>query len=159
VQRILLEEQLVEFIQLLAMRQADHPPAGPDIGLSDALVLLELSQVSSMTQRALTDRLTGDKSTVSRSVTRLADRGWVNRTPQAEDKRVRLLQLTAAGRDAAAQMQAQYRARHRHLVDGLTVDERRALSFGLGALIRQMKTPQPTGTASPPAGVVSTRSP
>jgi DNA-binding MarR family transcriptional regulator len=102
-------------------------------------MLLELSQVPSMTQRALTDRLIGDKSTVSRSVARLVDRGWVDRTP-AGDKRVLLLQLTAAGRAATEHLQAQYRARHRHLIEGLTAGEREALSVGLGGLIRQMKT-------------------
>lgn len=143
-----LEEQLVEFIHLLALRQADHPPAGHGIGVFEALVLLELSQVPSMTQRALTDRLTGDKSTVSRSVARLADRGWVDRTPQAADKRVLLLQLTAAGRAVTTQLRVQYRARHRHLIDGLTAGERKALSVGLGGLTRQMKASHPSVVAT-----------
>lgn len=131
---------IAEFIHLLALRQAGHPPAEHGIGLSEALVLLELSQVPSMTQRALTDRLTGDKSTVSRSLARLAERGWVDRTPQAGDRRVLLLRLTAAGRAATAELQAQYGARHRHLIDGLTAGESEALSVGLGALIRELKT-------------------
>jgi DNA-binding MarR family transcriptional regulator len=139
VQRAHLEEQLVEFIRLLAMRQTEQPPTEQGIGISEALLLLELSEVPSMTQRALAERLVADKSTVSRSLASLDRRGWVRRTPHAEDRRVLLLQLTPAGHDATARLRTLYRARHRHLIAGLTAAEREALGVGLAGLIRQMR--------------------
>jgi DNA-binding MarR family transcriptional regulator len=55
-----------------------------------------------LTLRALADRLAADPPYVTLIVDDLEERGLVQRTPHPEDRRSKLVALTAAGRDAAA---------------------------------------------------------
>ena len=55
-----------------------------------------------LTLRALADRLSADPPYVTLIVDDLEKRGLVQRTPHPQDRRAKLVQLTAAGRAAAA---------------------------------------------------------
>jgi DNA-binding MarR family transcriptional regulator len=73
------------------------------LGLSFARVraLRRLAE-QPLTLRALAELLAADPPYITLIVDDLEQRGFVRRTPHPEDKRSKLVQLTAAGRDAAA---------------------------------------------------------
>jgi len=58
------------------------------------------------TLRALAERLAADPPYVTLMVDDLEERGLVQRTPHPEDRRSKLVELTPAGRDAAARADA-----------------------------------------------------
>ena len=59
-----------------------------------------------LTLRALADRLAADPPYVTLMVDDLEERGLVQRLPHPEDRRAKLVQLTAAGRAAAERADA-----------------------------------------------------
>jgi DNA-binding MarR family transcriptional regulator len=73
------------------------------LGLSFARVrALRRLAAQPQTLRALADMLVADPPYVTLIVDDLEQRGLVRRTPHPEDRRAKLVQLTAAGRAAAA---------------------------------------------------------
>jgi DNA-binding MarR family transcriptional regulator len=83
------------------------------IAVSEALGLswtrvLALRQLAtrSYTQRALAQRLSADPPYVTLMVDDLEERGLAQRMPHPEDRRAKLVELTAAGRAAAARADA-----------------------------------------------------
>lgn len=83
------------------------------IAVSEALGLswtrvLALRQLASQshTLRALAKRLSADPPYVTLMVDDLEERGLVQRIPHPEDRRAKLVELTAAGRAAAARADA-----------------------------------------------------
>lgn len=77
-------------------RSAPRPPAGGRV-ISDAHALLEIGRVDAISQAELGARLRLEKSTVSRPVRFLEERGWVARQRSAVDGRVDELSLTKEG--------------------------------------------------------------
>jgi DNA-binding MarR family transcriptional regulator len=77
------------------------------LGLSFARVrALRRLAVEPHTLRALAELLVADPPYVTLIVDDLEERGLVQRTPHPEDRRAKLVQLTAAGRAAAARADA-----------------------------------------------------
>jgi DNA-binding MarR family transcriptional regulator len=81
--------------------------ASEALGLSWTRVLaLRQLATRSHTQRALAERLSADPPYVTLIVDDLEKRGLVQRMPHPEDRRAKLVELTAAGRAAAARADA-----------------------------------------------------
>lgn len=77
------------------------------LGLSWARVLaLRGLATQPHTQRALAERLAADPPYVTLIVDDLEERGLVRRMPHPEDRRAKLVELTAAGRAAAGRADA-----------------------------------------------------
>ncbi len=77
------------------------------LGLSWARVLsLRALATRPHTMRALAERLAADPPYVTLMVDDLEGRGLVQRTPHPEDRRAKLVKLTASGRAAAARAEA-----------------------------------------------------
>jgi DNA-binding MarR family transcriptional regulator len=77
------------------------------LGLSFARVrALKRLAAQPLTLRALAERLLADPPYVTLIVDDLEERGLVRRTPHPEDRRAKLVELTAAGRAAAARADA-----------------------------------------------------
>jgi DNA-binding MarR family transcriptional regulator len=77
------------------------------LGLSWARVLaLRRLAAEPLTMRALAQRLAADPPYVTLIVDHLEERGLVARRPHPEDRRAKLVELTAAGRAAAARADA-----------------------------------------------------
>jgi DNA-binding MarR family transcriptional regulator len=69
----------------------------PDCPAGSAAVLLLLDRHGAMRMSRLAELLAVDMSVTSRHVAHLADRGWIDRSPDPADKRSRIVHLTAAG--------------------------------------------------------------
>jgi DNA-binding MarR family transcriptional regulator len=77
------------------------------LSLTEARILYELAQESDPTAVSLRRSLSLDAGYMSRLLTSLEKRGLVRRKPSQQDKRARLLKLTASGKRIAARLDQQ----------------------------------------------------
>jgi len=81
-------------------------------------VLATIARTGPVSQSALVERLVSDKGMVSRQVSQLEELGLVGRSADASDARIRLIDLTALGRERIAAAQQPYQeSLHRALAD------------------------------------------
>ncbi|MGW2563107.1 MarR family winged helix-turn-helix transcriptional regulator [Streptomyces sp. NPDC001514] len=64
-----------------------------------AAVLALLDRFGEMRMSRLAELLAVDMSVTSRHVAHVADRGWIERSPDPDDRRSRILRLTPAGKE------------------------------------------------------------
>jgi DNA-binding MarR family transcriptional regulator len=133
-----LQELFSEFLQALGLQRPDSMPVGFTISLSEMFALLLLAAEAPLSQQALADRLHLEKSTVSRLIRDLEQRGWVKRERNQQDTRMLQLDLSEAGQAAAAELAQHLTERHARLLAALRPDEQEALAYGLSALIRAL---------------------
>jgi len=111
--------------------------AGLGVSVSEAMALRHLTH-GACTQQELGSYLGLEKSTVSRLVDALVDKGWVEKERDPGNRRYRTVGLTAAGAEAAARVSKAVRQRHARMLASLTGEERRALAVALPALLRAL---------------------
>jgi DNA-binding MarR family transcriptional regulator len=133
-----LQDLFSEFLQALGLQRPDQIPVGFAISLSEMFALLLLTDEAPLSQQALADRLHLEKSTVSRLIKDLEQRGWVTRERDQEDTRMLQLRLSEVGQAAAAELAHHLTERHQRLLAALKPDEQEALAYGLSALIRAL---------------------
>ena len=133
-----LRQGLQQLIRLSRILEP-HSGATTHASWSEVMALGELTDVEAMSQHELARRLGLEKSTVSRLVAGLVDRGWVSRARNPDNRRLYRLQLTHDGQAAARQIGKELRARHTELLNGLTPAERHGLTIGLAGIARVLK--------------------
>jgi DNA-binding MarR family transcriptional regulator len=99
-----LQEAVARFVRAFGLHQPDQTPCGQPIPTSEAHALGELARDGALRQSELAHRLRLEKSTTSRLVTQLINRGWAERTPAPDDGRGVLVRLTPHGVKAAARL-------------------------------------------------------
>ena len=72
-----LQDLFGEFLQALGLHRPDQVPAGFSISLSEMFALMVLAAGAPMSQQVLAEHLQLEKSTVSRLIKHLEQRGWV----------------------------------------------------------------------------------
>lgn len=130
----LLEEQMTAFVRAFGLHRPDETPCGQPMSPSEAHALSELTREAPLSQTGLAGRLRLDKSTVSRLVTRMEERGWVRREPDPGDGRAARLVLTPHGEDAAGRLQAARSEKFRALLDAIPEEQRAPLLEALTTL-------------------------
>lgn len=133
-----LQAQMVAFVRAFGLHRPDSTPCGQPVGVADAYTLMELARTDGLSQNELAARLRLEKSTVSRLVGQLEQRGWVARTRDAHDGRVRVLQLTAAGRTVATDLAAARQAKFARVFAALPDDQRAGVLDALAVLVEAM---------------------
>jgi DNA-binding MarR family transcriptional regulator len=90
---------LQEFIRGFGLLEGDRTPCGTPLPTSDAHALMCLLEIgdAGIQQAALVKRLGVDKSTASRIIARLGERGHVEPAPASGDARTRPVRLTKKG--------------------------------------------------------------
>lgn len=97
------------------LMQNDFDRRVRDLGLTRAQwrVLMWVYRTPGVTQSELADTLEVQKAALGRMLDRLADKGWINRQPDAEDRRIRRVHLSkevepliATMREIAAELRA-----------------------------------------------------
>ncbi|GGX79462.1 MarR family winged helix-turn-helix transcriptional regulator [Streptomyces fructofermentans] len=99
-----------------------------------AAVLNLLDRHGEMRMSRLAELLAIDMSVTSRHVAHVAERGWIDRSPDPADKRSRILRLTPAGRDMLADLSERYMNALAHYLADWTDDEVDRLNALLGRL-------------------------
>src|ERR1700686_2636462 len=135
-----LQELFSEFLKALGLHRPDQVPTGFDFSLSEMFALLALSTEAPMSQQALAEQLHLEKSTVSRLITHLEQRGWVKRVRDLHDTRMFRLQLSDAGPKQAELLTSSLAERHQRLLAALKPDEQEALGYGPSALVRSLRS-------------------
>jgi DNA-binding MarR family transcriptional regulator len=96
-----------------------------DLGLhpGQELLLMRLFDRDGQTQSELLDAVGLDHSTVSKSLRRMQEAGWLTREPAEHDRRVQLVRLTDRGRALREPIEAMWSALEKISVQGLSADE------------------------------------
>ena len=108
-----------------------------DLSREEWRVLAALGQAGQMKTQAALLTTTLDKMQVSRAVSRLERKGFVEREEDTEDRRNRILRLTAAGRAAYRRIEPMVLAREAFLLEALDEEERAALDRALDKLVER----------------------
>src|SRR5260370_13304094 len=135
-----LQDLFSEFLQALGLHRPDQVPSGFSLSLSEMFALMALSAEAPMSQQVLAEQLHLERSTVSRLIKHVEQRGWVKRVRDLHDTRMFRLQLSAEGHQAAARLAKSLAERHQRLLAALKPDEQEALAYGLSALVRALRT-------------------
>jgi DNA-binding MarR family transcriptional regulator len=122
---------------------------GSSLSLSEIYALSILAERAPLSQQELGIALSLEKSSVTRLVQQLEQRGWVLRTRTERDNRVRLLRLSEEGTRIAMHLQQQMSEAHATLFERLTPHEQSALLEGLTALLRALQGPDCRPEAAP----------
>jgi DNA-binding MarR family transcriptional regulator len=135
-----LQELFSEFLQTLGLHRPDQVPTGFSLSLSEMFALLALSDKAPISQQMLAEQLHLEKSTVSRLIKHLEQRGWVKRVRDLHDTRLFRLHLSDEGHKQASRLVKRLAERHQRLLAELNPDEQEALAYGLSALVRVLRT-------------------
>ena len=113
-----------KLFRLLSARLArNFAEAGITITVEQWRVLLHLSMSDGLTQNELTERLTQDKTGVSRLVKELEVRGMVRRVADPRDRRSRRVHILARGREMQERCLALALENLKAAQDGVGADE------------------------------------
>ena len=124
----------MRFVRNFGLHQPDRTPCGQPLPVCEAHAMVEIAREGQIRQVELARRLRLEKSSVSRLVTNLVNRGWVHRETAEGDGRGVLLLLTAAGTTAAARQADARRARLTALLDRVPDDQRASVVRALQTL-------------------------
>jgi DNA-binding MarR family transcriptional regulator len=94
---LVFQEQLVALVRACGLHNPDRTPCGQPVPISEAHALMEIGRGEPISQTELGSRLHLEKSTVSRLVRILEQRGWISRERSLRDGRVDELCLTSEG--------------------------------------------------------------
>jgi DNA-binding MarR family transcriptional regulator len=100
------------------------------------VVLLALDRSSMRTQAALAEAIGADKTRIIRTLDDLQDSGHIERRPDPDDRRVRLLAITESGRAVKNAAQADIQRGEERWLGDLGTDERRVFLEVLQRLTR-----------------------
>jgi DNA-binding MarR family transcriptional regulator len=101
------------------------------------VVLLALDRSSMRTQAALAAAIGADKTRIIRTLDDLQDDGYIERRPDPDDRRVRLLAITEAGRRVKDAAQNEIQRGEERWLGELTAEERRMFLRVLERLTRR----------------------
>ena len=129
-----LQLRVQRFIRAFGLLEQDQTPCGFPIPPSQAHALQLLGQGEALPQHLLAAELHLDKSTVSRLVDGLVNRGWVERAANPDDRREVRLTLTVAGRKAVEQLSAAATAKYRGIWERIPPEKRPQVVEALAVL-------------------------
>jgi DNA-binding MarR family transcriptional regulator len=100
------------------------------------VVLLALDRSSMRTQAALAEAIAADKTRIIRTLDELQQRGHIDRQPDPDDRRVRLLAITDSGRAVKDAVQADIQRGEERWLGKLADEERRVFLNALHRMTR-----------------------
>jgi DNA-binding MarR family transcriptional regulator len=100
------------------------------------VVLLALDRTSMRSQAALAEAIGADKTRIIRTLDELQEAGHIERRPDPDDRRVRLLAITDSGRAIKDTVQADIQRGEERWLRELEADERRVFLKVLRRLTR-----------------------
>jgi DNA-binding MarR family transcriptional regulator len=108
-----------------------------DLSFTQVKALQHLSDDAPVSLKTLGERLKLSLPAVSRAVDGLVKRGFVTREEDTDDRRSKLVRITAAGRAATEELVAIRRTALHNFVESLSQEERDALAPGLRTLAQR----------------------
>ena len=108
--------------------------AGHEVSMWGYSVLTALDETPVRTQAALAEAIGADKSRIIGTLDELQDAGLIERTPDPDDRRVRLLSITTQGRRVRRAVRKDIRVREDRLLAKLAPKDREAFLRALRQL-------------------------
>ncbi|MGV0741435.1 MarR family winged helix-turn-helix transcriptional regulator [Mycolicibacterium sp. XJ870] len=108
-----------------------------DVSMWGYAVLSALDRSSMRTQAALAEAIGADKTRIIRTLDELQQRGLIDRQPDPDDRRVRLLAITAAGRELKDAVQAEIQRGEERWLGELSAADRKVFLRVLQTLTRE----------------------
>lgn len=133
------DQLLMDVFREMGAHRPEQIFPGRSLSLSEIYALNILAERAPLSQQELGDALALEKSSVSRLVRQLEQRGWVTRERGARDSRLRLLRLSEQGARFAEELQQFMYEHHAELFNQLSPEEQAALILGLSALRRALR--------------------
>ena len=134
-----LQERMIALIRAFELHKPDQTPCGRPVSVAEAHALMELSRAETLVQKELASRLRLEKSTVSRLVGMLEDRGWVERSRSPQDGRALELRLTGAGRRAAEDIAEARREKFARVLEAIPEGKRGSVLESMRVLEEAMR--------------------
>ena len=117
-----------------AIRQAyDQRFADLGLNLSEASLLAFVEENGPLTQTRLAERLGLGRAATGSVIDSMEKRGWVERQPDPDDRRVWLVTITPAGKELVEEINARDRVFRSELRTGISREDRQHLA---GVLVR-----------------------
>lgn len=95
-----------------------------DLSAAQAVVILIVCDFQKLTQDEITKRLSLDKSVIAKTVNKLVERGFLNRSTNARDKRTYDISPTEKAWEVYPFIKEQVDASFQHMTAGMTPEER-----------------------------------
>ena len=133
------QEQIVAFVRAFRLHRPYQTPCGQPVSVVEAHALMELARDTPASQNDLAARLGLEKSTVSRLVGHLEDRGWIDRRRSELDGRALELSLTSEGRRIAAQVAAARARKMARVLRAIPEDQRTTVIKALDTLVEAIR--------------------
>lgn len=130
------DQLLMDVVRSMGVLRPDQVLPGWELSLSEIYALNILAERAPVSQQDLGAALLLEKSSVTRLVQQLEQRGWVTRERDPRDNRLRMLRLSALGAQMTEQMHSHMHERHAELFNQLSPEEQAGLMLGLTALRR-----------------------
>ena len=102
-------------------------------------VLSRVLRAGTLTQKDLQHAMQVESATLTCIVDVLAAKGWLERLESAEDKRVRVLQLTPEGRDRLERIPDPYEIVETRMLHGVSETDRTQAAAVLETMIRNLE--------------------
>jgi len=118
-----LGDAVTAFVRAFGLHRPETTPCGFEASLAEGHALRALAD-GPLRQLELVDLLGLAKSTVSRLVSTLVQRGWAERSGAEGDRRGVTVTLTATGSDAAERLRRARANRMRALLDSIPQERR-----------------------------------
>jgi DNA-binding MarR family transcriptional regulator len=135
-----LESLLARVMRLVSVH-LDMPItdlAAVPLSAAEGSMLVELLAAGEVTQQQIADRVSIDKSRVSRVCAALERKGLLARERDDSNRRNLLVRLTDSGQEAAERLRYAWRAYHERMLSAMTPEERSGLLLGLTAFVREV---------------------
>jgi DNA-binding MarR family transcriptional regulator len=134
-----LQEQMIALIRAFGLHRPDQTPCGQPIAVAEAHTLIELARAELLSQNDLVARLLLTKSTVSRLVHQMEQRGWIARTRSPLDGRMVQIHLTEAGRTLSCDLAEARRAKFARILAAIPEEQRASVLESLTILVEAMR--------------------
>jgi DNA-binding MarR family transcriptional regulator len=115
-----------------------------DVSMWGYVVLNALDQSPVRTQAALAEAIGADKTRIIPTLDELQQKGYIERRPDPEDRRVRLLEITPSGREVKDAVQADIQRGEERWLSELTAQEREVFLRALERMNRVVRSRTPS---------------
>ena len=137
-----LQTSLIAFIRAFGLHHPEITPCGQSVSVAEAHALMELTQVVSLSQGELSQRLCLEKSTVSRMVGSLDRKDWIKRDRNPADRRIVEIQLTDVGKQTAATLSAARQVKFDKVLSAIPRDRQDDVIEALDILVEAIRESQ-----------------
>ena len=126
---------LAQFIRAFGLHQTSQTPCGQSMTVSEAHTLTRLNTGQKLTQNELGLFLHLEKSSVSRLIAGLEEKGWIERFSDISDKRVKQLRLTKQGNKIHSQLMEARKKKFTTLLSHIPKNKHEDINLVLSLLI------------------------